>query len=441
MKTTQSDKPAWLAKLEEESWQAELIISGIAILGALQLPELADDLQYYLLDILYRSEFTFWTFVTIFLQIGINLLIVTFIAHFVLRTLWIGIIGVNSIFPNGITRNERFSEEYQDRIIADFGDVTGYIQKLDRTCSGIFGLGFSICLVLLGYITILVSVGIIGHLGHNYLPANFLKLVGIGVYILIIIFAVLSGWMGIKRNKDKAFTKRWQYPLSQFAGRIMFNLGYRPAMTISNLFTSAAADKKGYMGWVFLLSMVGSFTMGVTSIRYNLVAQWDDDRYFYSPSDTTLVSNRAYLGASDEAYYFQPVIDQREVKAGEVLQIFIPLPQRELEELEKQCDLPSPYDTLSKRERRMAENSRLLECGNTYVEIALNGAVLTDYRLRRHYEKGRRSQYGFLTALRDPEGLRPGENRLRVTTKFENADEPGDYRDAYLYFYYTGKNE
>ncbi|MEL6394351.1 MAG: hypothetical protein AAFR97_16555, partial [Bacteroidota bacterium] len=82
-----------------------------------------------------------------------------------------------------------------------------------------------------------------------------------------------------------------------------------------------------------------------------------------------------------------------------------------------------------------------LECGANYVEIALNGQLLSDYKLRRHYEQGRRSQYGFLTALRNPAGLKAGENRLRVTTKYENEDEPGDFRDAYLYFYYTGVNE
>ena len=33
-------KPKWLRILEQQSWQAELLISGIAIVGALQLPEL-----------------------------------------------------------------------------------------------------------------------------------------------------------------------------------------------------------------------------------------------------------------------------------------------------------------------------------------------------------------------------------------------------------------
>ncbi|MEL6393715.1 MAG: hypothetical protein AAFR97_13255, partial [Bacteroidota bacterium] len=203
MKTTQSNKPEWLAKLEQESWQAELIISGIAILGALQLPELVNDLQYYLLDTLHREEIFFWGFIMTFMQIGVNLLILTFIAHFVLRTLWIGIIGINSIFPNGITRNERYSEEYQDRLIADYGDVTGYIKKLDRTCSGIFGAGFSVCLVSLGYVVILLVMGLIAHFGYDYLPDGFLKVVGLTVYAAFAVFAIIGVWMSMKQNKDK----------------------------------------------------------------------------------------------------------------------------------------------------------------------------------------------------------------------------------------------
>lgn len=37
-------KPEWLKRLEQESYQAELIVSGVALLGALQLPELLDRL-------------------------------------------------------------------------------------------------------------------------------------------------------------------------------------------------------------------------------------------------------------------------------------------------------------------------------------------------------------------------------------------------------------
>ncbi|MEM6878344.1 MAG: hypothetical protein AAF544_07290 [Bacteroidota bacterium] len=441
MKTTQSNKPEWLAKLEQESWQAELIISGIAILGALQLPELVNDLQYYLLDTLHREEIFFWGFIMTFMQIGVNLLILTFIAHFVLRTLWIGIIGINSIFPNGITRNERYSEEYQDRLIADYGDVTGYIKKLDRTCSGIFGAGFSVCLVSLGYVVILLVMGLIAHFGYDYLPDGFLKVVGLTVYAAFAVFAIIGVWMSMKQNKDKPLTRRWQYPMNQVASKIMFNLGHRPVMIISSLFTSAAADTKGYLGKMFLVSMVFSFVMGLFSARDNLTMRWGGSRYFHRPADTTLVSDLAYLGEDDDVYYFQPVIDKRELHSGEALQIFIPLPQRELDVLEKICDIPMPADTLSKRKKSMAENVRLLECGANYVEIALNGQLLSDYKLRRHYEQGRRSQYGFLTALRNPAGLKAGENRLRVTTKYENEDEPGDFRDAYLYFYYTGVNE
>jgi len=35
-----NEKPTWLQVLEAKSWQAELIVSGIAIFGSLQLPEL-----------------------------------------------------------------------------------------------------------------------------------------------------------------------------------------------------------------------------------------------------------------------------------------------------------------------------------------------------------------------------------------------------------------
>ena len=53
-KNRNNEKPSWLLKLEQESWQAELIVSGVAILGTLQLPNLVDRLGQWAL--IYFSE-------------------------------------------------------------------------------------------------------------------------------------------------------------------------------------------------------------------------------------------------------------------------------------------------------------------------------------------------------------------------------------------------
>ncbi|MEM7575023.1 MAG: hypothetical protein AAF433_19110 [Bacteroidota bacterium] len=431
-----SPKPQWLAKLEEESWQAELIISGVAILGALQLPALIESFQYYLLDTLYRSEFMYWSFVSTLASIGVNLLIITFILHFSIRTLWIGMVGINSVYPQGFTRNKRFSEDYQDKLVEEFGDINGYIQRLDRLGSSIFGMGFSVSLVCWGYIFLMLCVGVLAHLLHAYLPPDFLFYTGITLYVLMILVAVISATLSSKKYRETAFAKRWHFPLSTSVSKIFFNIGYRPVMIITNLATSAVADKKGGPMYGFIVGMLAAFIGGFLSAQSNLITEWDDGRYHRSPSDTTLVAESAYLTGAINSYYFQPVIDKKELQPEEVLTIFVPLPQREKEMMMDSCSIAPLPEGLEKSERRQAKRERTLQCADSYISIALNGEVLNNYRWRRHYQSGRREQFGVQTVLYDLPGLRLGENLLRVTTNFFNED--GQPRDAFIYFYYSG---
>ena len=433
---TPTDKPQWLAKLEEESWQAELIISGVAILGALQLPGLMESFHYYLLDTLYRSEFMYWSFASSFSTIGVNLLIFTFIVHFVIRTLWIGVIGINSVYPQGFTRNKRYSEDYQDKLFAEFGDINGYIQRLDKLGSSIFGMGFSVCLVCWGYVFLMLVLGVISHLLHNHLPTNFLIYTGVALYVLMMGMALITGALSSKKYQDTDFAKRWHFPLSKGMSKIFFNIGYRPVIIMTNLQTTAVADQKGGLLRVFLGGMLAAMIGGFMTASGNLITEWSDGRYHRSASDTTKVSELAYMTDDPNGYYFQPVIDKRELGPNEVLTVFVPLPQREKEMMMKDCSAAEVPAEISEREERFVKRERQLQCAEAYVSIGLNGEPLDNIRWRRHYEIGRREQFGVQTVLYELPNLKLGENQLRVSTNF--FDEDGRPRDAFIYFYYSG---
>ena len=84
------------AKLEQESWQAELIISGVAILGALLLPELVDRFGQWAL-IYFSEDLGLFLILFLFSQYFIcGSLIFGFVVHFILQGIWIGLIGLNS---------------------------------------------------------------------------------------------------------------------------------------------------------------------------------------------------------------------------------------------------------------------------------------------------------------------------------------------------------
>jgi len=80
-------KPDWLLALEQQSWQAELFVSGIAIFSALKLPRLVSELTDFLLAWLPHGMMGWLPyFVTWYLVIGAVGLIACFFFHFVLRS-------------------------------------------------------------------------------------------------------------------------------------------------------------------------------------------------------------------------------------------------------------------------------------------------------------------------------------------------------------------
>ena len=89
-------KPKWMRVLEKQSWQAELVISGVAIFGSLQLPSALQDFIdfciYYVSDEMMGLVYIF----ILYLGLIIPVLIINFILHFILRALWIGMLGLSN---------------------------------------------------------------------------------------------------------------------------------------------------------------------------------------------------------------------------------------------------------------------------------------------------------------------------------------------------------
>jgi len=98
MEATEIKKPKWLKKLEQESWQTELLISSAAIYAAFQLPELINQLSNWAITY-FAFEDAKWNYALImYLSFAAVILILSFVTHFILRTIWIALIGLNSVF-------------------------------------------------------------------------------------------------------------------------------------------------------------------------------------------------------------------------------------------------------------------------------------------------------------------------------------------------------
>lgn len=108
-----------LRDLHHQTWEPELLISGLVAFGLLQLPGPLDQLQ--------RLAWTqgpavggiLGMLVLTYLKLAVYTLLLAFGIHVVVRALWVGLVGLDSIFPRGMR---------MDRL-----DISPVVEDLTRT--------------------------------------------------------------------------------------------------------------------------------------------------------------------------------------------------------------------------------------------------------------------------------------------------------------------
>ncbi len=260
-------KPKWLRKLEQESWQAELIVSGAAIIGSLQLPGLVDSMEYYFLLNYDRDTLFICYLSAIYWRILAVSLIFAFIFHFIVRALWIGLVGLNSVFPGGFRTNQRFSPYYQAELRNEYGDIDGFIARLDRLGSAIFGVAFATAGVflnfgLIGLLFIFIHSWLIG---YGLAPRQVLWAIG-ALVVPLFTLSVLLMISHAERFRESSLVRRFQWPLSMLVSRFTYPLSRRYIVTATNLVVSYSADHKR-LGWSYLLMIAILIGVMMVSLR------------------------------------------------------------------------------------------------------------------------------------------------------------------------------
>ncbi len=172
-----------LDKLQQDSWQLELLISGFAIFGlfsvidAVEAPiekaKLADEM--------------FKALVLIMVGLSSYILIFNLLVHLVLRGLWIGALGLRYISGDidfdTLNYSNRFENYLKKRIVS----FDKYIATLENYCSVLFAISFLLIFYLISFFIIgFISGAIVGFIESHELFPELLKKIIIGVFLCII---------------------------------------------------------------------------------------------------------------------------------------------------------------------------------------------------------------------------------------------------------------
>jgi len=201
----------WLENLQRNSWEPEVIISGITLAFLFAFPS-----KIYTFSAMLVQEiglhFLGAMLVLLYLSAVISVFKIFFVVHLILRFIWAGLLGLSYAFPNGVIKENLF------KISRDFEyqKPSEMVLSIERICSMTFA--YPISLVFM----IMVFTSYLGFLLFIYVWLD------ISFFIIYIIFLIsLFGFVLLTvLNKKSKIKKKYSNSIMVSVGAIyQSNLG------------------------------------------------------------------------------------------------------------------------------------------------------------------------------------------------------------------------
>ena len=225
---TSSDFKKLLDKLQTESWQLELIISGFAIYGLFSAIE---PLEVEFLTSVKNNQ-TIYTAMLQALTSGTYILMGSLLIHVVLRGLWIGTLGLRYVSGEIDYARLGYVPKFTDYLKKKVGSFDRYISRLENVCSTVFALAFLMVFYFLSYFLILMFFAIVAFTINNIglfsddTAGTITAIFSITYFVLILIFFFdFISMGGLKRDR---WTAKYYFPIYKFLGVITLAFLYRP---------------------------------------------------------------------------------------------------------------------------------------------------------------------------------------------------------------------
>jgi len=269
---------SWLERLQMESWNMELLVSGFSIILLIQArAALFRYTQYF--DLFFDLDNSLRNILVLFIGsalLSCIALIISLIFHILIRGFWIGAIGLRSVQPEIDFQRLRFSPAFDAHLMQKLPPLDRLLVRLDRIASAIFSFAFLAIFMLVSIILWFVVNTIL-----NYLLVSFQSLfpadhwsAAIGTatnWIVSLLFLVMSvlyliDTLSIGMLKKANFLQRIYLPV------------YRVMTTITGsfLYRSIYYHLISYLGvWrsrillnVFILTMLFAPFVRITNMFY-----------------------------------------------------------------------------------------------------------------------------------------------------------------------------
>lgn len=401
-------------------WELELLISGAVVFSLLQMPGYVDDwfarVQPHLSERGHFGAFMLYTYVKLILYT----LITCFVLHLTMRAYWVGLIGLEAVYPQGVRWEDSsygpvMTEVYRERM----GRLQPRIDAADRFCSILFPLAFTVVMLFFFSIAMLgVGAALAFGISRLLFDGEHFDRVMFGIFATVAIIP-MGTWAVDRMVGARVRRGGGGHRLLRRASVISY---YANAMPIygTTFMTLISNVRKGarYPAMYALMALLfGFFFVKDVFIGQGIVTSGD---HLYLPDEPGAfgVGNAFYESQrhEDDVHDRLPSI-QSDVIRDPYLKLFIPYaPLRHGAAFAEQCPGVRP---LSRGGVRMdaggppdsAAVRAVLECWTRLQPVTLNGRpIRPQFRFYEHPDSGIRGILAYIPV----EGLPRGENLLTV---------------------------
>ncbi len=310
----------WLERLQQESWQLELLISGFLLsllLGAKEgMSELIDENGHLMTS--YEGSMLF--FIMLSGYIACNILVINLIVHVLLRSLWIGAIGLRNISGDINLNNIKLSPFFKDHLEKKMPTFDEFIERLENFCCLVFAFTFLIIFSILSFFSVLVITSsliyLLGNFFHAFLP-TFKLLRRIILFPLMIGFLIfgllyLIDFITLGRIKRIKWLNKIYFPFYRFFSIISFSSVYRPLYY--NMIDNALG-RKVMLSIVPYLSVLFLYV----SVSYN------DTEFFPLKSNNFMIENYFYKETTGDKFERnEMILNKKYLENDDFLEVFFP---------------------------------------------------------------------------------------------------------------------
>ena len=275
------DNPAFkklLQKLQEESWQLELLISGFAIFGLFSAWEP--------LELLIReannNDQNYYQLALVFLRISCAILLFNLLLHVILRGLWIGALGLRYVSGDIDYEKLNYSEKFTNYLKKRIGSFDKYIATLENYCSSIFAISFLLIFYVLAFAFTMIVITLIANylLGSDSIPKWVSRGLGIPL-ILFIVFGMLLTFIDFLTQgflKKKKWISKIYFPFYWVFSFVTLSFLYRPL--VYNFLDNKFGKRISFM---LVPIYVGIFVLtSIEDRRSNYIDELNNSNSFYS---------------------------------------------------------------------------------------------------------------------------------------------------------------